>query len=512
MKTVVVVALLSVAAPASLAGQLYHHQSAAARVRVADVLLKGGNYAEAQALYAEAARASAGDTRIRARAFFGLALASQQGAAVDSAASTPLDSLLAAYRAARTLDSARYYGPASNNAGLVLRERGRHREALRYFLDAASTPHPARAYFYLNAGHEYQTLGLTDSASGMYRRALQVDSGYTEARQALLVLYAARPSSDSLLALARRWGADPAAAAAVNDAILEVLARPAAPGEAESDALLVALVRNFATTGLGVSQFADAYAPRLAEIEGRQPRLAGPIRTLREAYGRRRPGDLYRAPTDVSWWHQGRSSEGRRKAWSSMLRVIGDWYNQNDSADLAASFYEAAVGYPNTNFAAGWIDLDALLPLGVIYVSRLDTAGHDPGAVERLNQLTDQLFMGKGAAYQSGDLRRIRSFHITLGKMYADRGLWGDMYNARSAVFQLERMQMMTRRMREEGDTTAFDPPQLLEALARGYYTTSRQFEGRRTAKAAIAAYERLGRQQEAARVAQWLDTLDAGR
>ncbi|MGH8586897.1 MAG: hypothetical protein ACREWE_12200, partial [Gammaproteobacteria bacterium] len=101
---------------------------------------------------------------------------------------------------------------------------------------------------------------------------------------------------------------------------------------------------------------------------------------------------------------------------------------------------------------------------------------------------------------------------ITLGKMYADRGEWGDMYNARSAVFQLERMQMITRRMHEQGDTAAFDPPQLLETLAQGYYTTYRRVEGRRTARAAIATYERLGRKPDAVRVAQWLEARDAGR
>jgi hypothetical protein len=125
--------------------------------------------------------------------------------------------------------------------------------------------------------------------------------------------------------------------------------------------------------------------------------------------------------------------------------------------------------------------------------------------VERLGELTEQLFMGKGAAYQAGDLPRIRSFHITLGKMYADRGRWGDRYDARGAVFQLERMQAVTRRMREDGDTAAFDPPHLLETLARGYFKTGRPTDGRRVARAAIATYTRLRRDADVARVTRWL-------
>ncbi|MGH3118337.1 MAG: hypothetical protein ACRDQ2_14740, partial [Gaiellales bacterium] len=138
MRTVVGAALLFVAGPTAVVGQ---EMSAAARVQDADRLLQAGRYAEARTVYAEAARASAGNARVRASAVFGQALASQQGAALDSVASAPIDSLLAAYRTARTLDSARLYGPASNNAGLVLRGRGRHREALRYFRDAAGTTH-----------------------------------------------------------------------------------------------------------------------------------------------------------------------------------------------------------------------------------------------------------------------------------------------------------------------------------------------------------------------------------
>jgi hypothetical protein len=280
----------------------------------------------------------------------------------------------------------------------------------------------------------------------------------------------------------------------VNDAILAFLLKPGAPvTSAFADSLLLTLAGNFAAAGLGPKRFNAAYGGRLAEVQRKVPALAVPIAALRDAYAPRGPSQLYREPPEASWWKRWNRPGEPREVWSRCLRTIGDGYNQGESGDLAASFYEAAVGYPGTQFLEPWVDLDALLPLGAIYVARAGRT-QDPRAVQHLNVLIDRLFEGKGAAYEAGDLPRIRSFHITLGKMYADRGQWGDMYNARSAVFQLERMQMMTRRMRAEGDTAAFDPPQLLETLAKGYFTTNRRAEGRRTALAAAATYGRLGR------------------
>lgn len=474
---------------------LMSNSSAALQLANGDRLLAAGRYQEAQAAYSGAERAAAGDRSTRASALFGKAIAWQQASATGSEGAGSNDSVLAAYGAARGLDPDRLFGPASNNAGLVLRAGSQHQEALRYFLDAAGTNHRARAYFYLNAGGEYDQLGQLDNAAGMYRRALEIDPGYLEARQALLALYLRRSSPDSLLSVARKWGADPGSAGPVNDAILAFLLKPGeSPGRAYGDSLLLALAGNFASSGLSPARFNAAYVERLADIQRRHPGLAEPIAVLRDAYRERRPSELYVEPPVATWWRRRDPQGGPRAVWSRCLRVLGDRYNQAGDTDVAASYYEAAVGYPNNYLLQPWVDLEALLPLGVIYVARVGGQAEDPNAVRHLNELIDGLFMGKGAAYQAGDLPRIRSFHITLGKMYADRGQWGDMYNSRSAVFQLERMQMTTRLMREKGDTAAFDPPQLLETLAKGYFGTHRAAEGRRTALAAAATYGRLGR------------------
>lgn len=479
--------------------------SAGSYVATGDRLLQAGRYEEAQRAYTAAGQAAGANKSLQASALFGKALASQQATATGSGTPGSSDSLLAGYRAARVLDSSRLFGPASNNAGLVLRAQGRHREALRYFLDAAGTKHRARAYFYLNAGHEYEQLGQADSATSMYRNALATDPGYAEAREALLRLYVRRANPDSLLSVARKWSGDPGSSAPVNDAILGFLSKPGAPvSKAYADSLLVALAGNLATAGLGPPRFKAAYTERLAEVQRRQPTLTEPVAALLDAYLERAPTRPYVEPANAAWWHRWNGERGPRAAWSRCLRALGDGYNQAGNTDVAASYYEASVGYPATQFLERWVDLDALLPLGVIYVARAGSGSQDRKAVQRLNELIDRLFQGKGAAYEAGDLPRIRSFHITLGKMYANRGQWGDMSNARSAVFQLERMQMMTRRMRQEGHPEAFDPPQLLLALATGYFTTGRDADGSRTALAAAATYGRLGLQGDSTSAVQF--------
>jgi len=487
--------------------------SAASYVAAGDRMLEAGRYEDARRAYTNAERVAGGNKSLQASALFGKALASQQSAASGSDTLGSSDSVLADYRAARILDSSRLFGPASNNVGLVLRARGRHREALRYFLDAAGTRHRARAYFYLNAGGEYQRLGKADSATSMYRKALETDPGYAEARQALLRLYVRRSIPDSLLSAAKTWSFDPSSSAPVNDAILAFLLKPGAPaGKAYADSLLLTLAGNFASAGLSAPRFNSAYAERLADVQRRYQALADPITALRDAYRERGPTQLYVEPARAAWWHQTDGHKGPRAVWSRCLRTLGDGHTQAGNTDVAASYYEAAVGYPGTEFLERWVDLDALLPLGVIYVARASDRSQDQRAVQRLNQLIDRLFEGKAVAYESGDLPRIRSFHITLGKMYADREQWGDMYNARSAVFQLERMQMMTRRMRQEGHPEAFDPPQLLLTLATGYFNTGRAAEGRRTALAAAATYGRLGLEGDSTKAVQFAASGPAAR
>jgi hypothetical protein len=63
---------------------------------------------------------------------------------------------------------------------------------------------------------------------------------------------------------------------------------------------------------------------------------------------------------------------------------------------------------------------------------------------------------------------------------------------------------MVTQIMRQDGDTTAIDPPALLEELATAYAGTGRSHDARTVSEAAAAGYDRLGRPADAARVKQW--------
>lgn len=501
--------LLASAPPSAGAQSAYAGAAAVAR---GDQMLKSGRYRQAELEYATAAAWAGADASLKARAIFGRALAGQQGSVADSGPGRPLDSLLAGYLAARRLDSTRLFAAASNNAGLLLRAEGRHREALAYFLDAGATADPSRPYFLVNAGRELERLERPDSAGTLYRQALEADRGYGEARQALLQLYGRRQSPDSLLALSRRWGAEAGSAEAVNDALVEFLRAGAQAGDEAAGRVLVALVENWGAATLSPRAFDRAYRERLTAVARRYPGLSPAIAAVEHAYSQRDTLDLYVEPASAEWWHQWRRDSPRRKAWSSCLRSLGDRYNQGGSQGgsraVAASYYEAAVGLPKTDFAQPWLDLDALLPLGAIYVSRARDPGQDPRGVERLTRLTDQLFMGKGAAYGANDLRRIRAFHMTLGHMYADQKQWGDSRNPRSAIFQLDRMRQVTARLRDEEGADVSDPPQLVEQLARGYAATGDLRRARALSGEAKAGYERLGRRAEAARIAQWASQL----
>jgi tetratricopeptide (TPR) repeat protein len=508
MKAMAAAVLLLAHPVATLAATQAGGGGAAAAAARADRMLEQGRYRDAREAFVWVGQYAGGSATLKARALFGQALVTQQASALDSSIGS-LDAVLAGYLEARKLDSTRLYGAASNNAGLLLRSQGRHREALPYFLQAASAADPYRPYYYLNAGRELERLGRPDSAAAAYRMALKADKGYAEARRALLTLYVARGDSDSLLALARRWEGDPVSTSAFNDAVLTLLSNSSAELSAERvEALLIALCDNWAAVRLSPAHFETAYRERLAPIGRARAELAPAIAAVLDAYRVRGATELYEEPAGTTWWRRWQGDRGPRKTWSRLLRSIGDRYDQADNAAVAASFYEAAVGYPANDFAAPWLDLDALLPLGAIYVSRAQASGENARAVERLNHLTDQLFMGKGRAYGAGDLRRIRSFHMTLGHIYAEQKRWGDMGDVRSAVFQLERMRMVTQIMRQDGDTTAIDPPALLEELATAYAGTGRSHDARTVSEAAAAGYDRLGRPADAARVKQWSGRL----
>ena len=123
---------------------------------------------------------------VLADAHFGRASSLQQDTRSDSAAISPAvardSTALSDYGESSTLDSARFFSAANNNAGMLLHDAGKHREALARFLAATRSPHPARGAFFVHAADEYLELNLPDSAAQAYRAALSNDSTLVAAR------------------------------------------------------------------------------------------------------------------------------------------------------------------------------------------------------------------------------------------------------------------------------------------------------------------------------------------
>ena len=338
----------------------------------------------------------------------------------------------------------------------------------------------------------------------LYRAALASHPGYTEARSALLRLYDGPEEADSLVSLAEAW-TEPDAAAPVNDAILHALAAEGTVQQPVADRLLAVLGRNLAAAGMDPETFGRDYRERVRAVAAARPLLGPAANALADAYAPRGKGERYRKPVGAKWWTDPfarRSS--RAQSWSTTLRQVGDRYYRAGEEATAASYYEAALDYPDSYGPPGWVDLGALLPLGVIYLHR-SSAGGDRATIEALDRYIEFIFMGKSERYGQDDIRQVRAFHMALGELFAQRGEWAGK-GPRNVIFQLERMRWATRRLRQEGEPEVFDPPELLERLATAYQKTGQPEKAKAVAGEARDAYRRLGRPADAAR----MDTLAA--
>jgi hypothetical protein len=276
--------------------------------------------------------------------------------------------------------------------------------------------------------------------------------------------------------------------------LLDFLETPSARG-ALADSSLVLCARAWAVMGLGPASFSLSEESRLRGILRLHPETKPIIEPMLEAYRPRTGSDRFHDTSD--WWHKNNS---RRAAWSRMLRSLGDSYNTGGKPLIAESYYEAAVGLPNARFEQTWIDLDALLPLALLYEQRSEGRARGDDLVQRVDELTNMLFYGKMAAIQEGNPQRIRYFHMTLGALFAAQERWGE--GPRGAIYQLEHMRQMTEMANRTAQEKLINPPELLEKLARGYAATGRTADARRVAAETVTAYDKLGKKSDAARVA----------
>ena len=479
---------------AAVAHNVQAQPSGSAVLARAKAALESGDFAVAEAIY-DSTIASARDSATKGQGYFGRAYSSQRRlmADHDSLAAEEAKAIVDDYRRAAELEPSLALAAASNGSA-ALQAAGLKDAAVQLLRDRTpGTPQAQDAPALLRIGELFERQGLRDSASVYVARALRADGSSADALRAQLRL-SARDAPDSLLALSATFLKRPDAAPVVEDALLNFLETPSARG-ALADSSLVLCARAWAVMGLGPASFSLSEESRLRRILALHPETKPSIEPMLDAYRPRAGNDLFHDTSD--WW---RRNNSRHAAWSRMLRSLGDSYNLTGKPLIAESYYEAAVGLPNARFEQTWIDLDALLPLALLYEQRAEGRSQRDDLVQRVDELTNMLFYGKMAAIQEGNPQRIRYFHMTLGALFAAQERWGE--GPRGAIYQLEHMRQMTTLANETAREKLMDPPELLEKLARGYAATGQTANSRRVAAETVTAYGKLGKKSDAARVA----------
>jgi tetratricopeptide (TPR) repeat protein len=466
----------------------------------AKATLDSGLFARAESIY-DSTIALAQQPSLKGDAYFGRAYAAQRRLMADSDSLSAADAKRIAddYRSAVSLHPA-LAAAARSNESVALQAGGLKEDAvkalqrLRPVQGRGTDGLPPDAAALVRIAGLFEKQGQNDSARVYISRALKLDSSSSDAWRAKLMFTARTGAADSLLKLSAKAVDSPATASIVEDALLTFLT--AAEGRSRVvDSSWVLCARAWATMRLGPTSFSLNEDGKLRSILARSAEANVVLAPILDAYRPRAGEETYRNPSQ-NWWL---ANDGRRSAWSHMLRSLGDSYNATGNTAIAASYYEAAVGLPNPQFEHAWVDLDALLPLALIYAQRAEGRARTDDLVKRVDELTNMLFYGKMRAIEDGDYQRIRIFHMTLGAMFAAQERWGD--GPRGAVYQLENMRKMTTKANEKSHAGLTDPPELLEKLAKGYQVTGNAAQARSTAVAAVSAYQRLGKTSDAARV-----------
>jgi len=445
-------------------------------------LADAGSLREAENIFNTGTLSATADAQTRAYAYFGRAFVAQQRFVERDTAGTPVlvDSILADYSRAKSLDPGGIAIAAHNNAGTFLRALGRGQEASKEFLAAAMAgPHPDRATFYLNAGLEFAartTPSGSDSAGWSLREAVKLAPTRSDVLRAYSSWLARTLRVPALLDSLAGWRADTLRAEIAANAISSVLLRKQ-PQISETDAAqaLVAFAGTLPVMQISPETFDAKYRARLDEAAVLHSSIADGARALEDAMAPRTDKARYR-PTNASrWWVSGPpSTDVSRAAWSSVLRWIGDWYFQQNRQELARWFYEAGLG-GDGSLNNPWIDRRALVPLAMIYVEREDRQGnaklqHD------VRQFTEILFSAKGHAYARGDIEQIRDFHLTLGTIYAAKGQWKGA-GPDNAEYQIDHLRQASRTLRRQTGRPENIPPELLTKLAVHYQQSGKTSE-----------------------------------
>lgn len=439
----------AIACPPVLASDLY--DSARDAARAAQDLQDKGRWADAQAtLDAAAAQCGSADA---ARSCRSLVRYSQGYLAQREARRRPDDapSLLATaedrYRAVLAEEPA--HEATLRNLSLVYLGLGRNEaaEAVLRQAVAADAGHTGRAA--LQLGQLYRGEGRFDAALAAYQQAAAAAPADPGPPQAIVALYATSPERAAELRT-KLTGWEATFPAVVDSGYRQILARATDADVRERTVLdWVSLV---ARKGwVGPSTFAG--------LPLDWPPLADAARFVANP----------EMPPSYGWWGNGPL---RRSVLAQLALATAQAPEARAAPARALRRLQVGMqfcpGYEeylyNPQMKEAWPTRLELARATLTLLSREPDL--DPKQ-EKQNWLVAELFHGKAGAYQSQDLAAMQRFHITLGRWYAERGVWtgGSLTNG---IFQLEHAIAVAGQRAARGEP--WQPLQQEKALLAGGY------------------------------------------
>jgi tetratricopeptide (TPR) repeat protein len=453
------VATLWATAPAAPAAAADRYDEARAATQQAQTLQAAGRWPEARTLLENQGGACGAEDEGRACRLlvrFSLGYLAEREAGGRTPVEPELLVQAAAYYRA-VLAEAPDHEATLKNLALVYRALQRPDEAEAALQQAAAQDRSGSGRAALMLGQLYRDTGRPDAAIAAYQAAAGAGPESGSALRALVEVYADLPPerAEELLQRAIAWEpTEPAVAATAYRRVIE-RSLPARAPLAER-----AVVRWAALLARNGWLSAEA----LAGLDARWP-------PLREMQGFVQDPDQ---GTDAArWWLQ--DAKRRSVLAEVVLALTTDTTDARTppAPEQAVRRLEQAMRFcPRYDeYVYGelrnerLVRLDLSRELIALYARQ---PGLDAGGA-RQRSLINELFSGKGGAYESSDLAAIQRFHATLGQIYAQRGTWsGD--GATNARFQFDNMlRIADRRERQDGYV---QPLQDVKAqLAQGYET-----------------------------------------
>jgi hypothetical protein len=149
-----------------------------------------------------------------------------------------------------------------------------------------------------------------------------------------------------------------------------------------------------------------------------------------------------RALQELTFWNSGEfigQDPYRFQIYETLAKILkhyGDNNRLRNQVERAENFYNLAIKVIDSHAGSDEtpsVYFETATALAEIYNSYPQLDGDN----SKFRKLTGEMFMGKNTAYGSHDNHAIKKFHIALGIIYAQKGIWTS-NGADNAFFQLE--------------------------------------------------------------------------